>query len=177
MHSFYLVSQVERNAGFGLKFFQGKNMFATMSNKSFNRETSQHLISYNTIDNTIQSLPTVRAVIKANEYPSGKYYVQEFFNETRANEYLSITVIQYKWPAIVEIYFTISGNLLDPYSLKVCNFRFTFFKKGYEKDIEGQVGRRCPRLFESSFYLVSKIEGNNDVGLKFFYNGSEFAII
>ncbi|CAG8836403.1 20620_t:CDS:2, partial [Gigaspora margarita] len=40
----------------------------------------------------------------------------------------------------------------------------------YDKDIEGQVERRCPRLFESSFYLVSKIEGNNDVGFKFFYN-------
>ncbi|KAF0413842.1 hypothetical protein F8M41_007746 [Gigaspora margarita] len=96
----------------------------------------QHLISYNTIDNTIQSLPTVRAVIKANEYPSGKYYVQEFFNETHANDYLSITVIQYKWPATVEIYFTISGNLLDPYSLKVCNFRFLSLKKVMRKTLK-----------------------------------------
>ncbi|CAG8818705.1 8673_t:CDS:2, partial [Gigaspora margarita] len=38
-HSFYLVPQDEGNTGFGLKFFQGKNMFATMSKKSFNRET------------------------------------------------------------------------------------------------------------------------------------------
>ncbi|RIB05597.1 hypothetical protein C2G38_2118002, partial [Gigaspora rosea] len=236
-HSFYLVSQVEGNTDLGLKFFQGKNVFATMSNKSFNREMrdvvvqdgtpfpsliptlyaiyydyfkmkrqvrdltrvpnhyqllrdewntynyiiqSTSFISYNAINNTIQNLPTVRAVIKAIEYPSGKYYVQEFFYETYAKDYSSITtnsVIQYKWPAIVEIYFTSSENLFDPYSLEVCNFRFTFFKEGYNKDIEGQVERRCPRLFESSFYLVSKIKGNNDIGFKFFDNGSEFAAI
>ncbi|KAF0428026.1 hypothetical protein F8M41_005923 [Gigaspora margarita] len=234
---FYLVSQVEGNTDLGLKFFQGKNVFATMSSKSFNRERrdvvvqdgtpfpsliptlyaiyydyfkmkrqvrditrvpnnyqllrdewntynyiiqSTSFISNNAINNTIQNLPTVRAVIKAIEYPSGKYYVQEFFYETHIKDYSSITTnsgIQYKWPAIVEIYFTSSGNLLDPYSLEVCNFRFTFFKEGYDKDIEGQVERRCPKLFESSFYLVSKIEGNNDVGFKFFYNGSEFATI
>ncbi|CAG8501747.1 20043_t:CDS:2 [Dentiscutata erythropus] len=236
-HSFYLVSQVEGNTDSGLKFFHGKDVFATISNKLLNRELrdvlvhdrtpfpsliptlyaiyydyfkmkrharditripnnyqllrdewntynyiiqSTSLISSNEINSTIQNLPSIRATIKAIEYPSGKYYVQEFFYESYIKDYSSITtnsVIQYKWPAIVEIYFTSSVDLLDPYSLEICNFKFAFFKEGYDKEIEGQVERRCPRAFESSFYLVSNVEGNSDLGFKFSNNGSEFATI
>ncbi|CAG8778822.1 36712_t:CDS:2, partial [Racocetra persica] len=82
-----------------------------------------------------------------------------------------------KWPAIVEIYFTSLGNYLDPFSLEVCNFRLAFFKEGYEEDIKGHIERRCPKAFESDFYIVAKVEGNGDIGFKFFNDGNEFATV
>ncbi|KAF0413840.1 hypothetical protein F8M41_007744 [Gigaspora margarita] len=59
-HSFYLVSQVEGNTGFGLKFFQGKNMFATMSNKSYNRETRDVVVQDGTPFPSL--IPTLYAI-------------------------------------------------------------------------------------------------------------------
>ncbi|RIB05593.1 hypothetical protein C2G38_2219243 [Gigaspora rosea] len=223
---FYLVSQVEGNTDSGLKFFQGENVFATVSNKPFNNEIRDVVVedetpfpsliptlyviyydylkmkrqarditrvpnSYqllrdklNTNNYIIQSISssTIRAIIKAVEYPSGKYNVQEFIYETRTKDYsytltTTNTKIQENWPAIVEIYFTSSGNNLDPYSLEACNFRFTFSKKDYNKDIEGQIERRCPRAFESGFYLISNVTGNSDLGFKFFQNESELATV
>ncbi|CAG8790196.1 22368_t:CDS:2 [Gigaspora margarita] len=191
---FYLVSQIEGNTDLGLKFFQGKNVFATMSSKSFNRERRDVVVQDGPPFPSL--IPTLYAIyydyfkmkrqvrditrvpnnyqLLRDEWNTYNYIIQStsFISNNAINntDYSSITTnsgIQYKWPAIVEIYFTSSGNLLDPYSLEVCNFRFTFFKEGYDKDIEGQVERRCPKLFESSFYLVSKIEGNNDVGFIF----------
>ncbi|CAG8620107.1 7856_t:CDS:2, partial [Gigaspora margarita] len=223
---FYLVSQVEGNTDSGLKFFQGENVFATVSNKSFNSEIRDvvvedetpfpsliptlYVIYYNyfkmkrqarditripnsyqllrdklnTNNYIIQSISssTIRAIIKAVEYPSGKYDVQEFIYETHTKDYSYIltttnTKIRDNWPAIVEIYFTSSGNNLDPYSLEACNFRLTFSKKDYNKDIEGQIERRCPKAFESGFYLISNVTGNNDEGFKFFQNESEPATV
>ncbi|CAG8527104.1 844_t:CDS:2 [Cetraspora pellucida] len=142
---------------------------------------STSFVSYNASNNTIQDFTYLnRAMIQPIEYPSGKYYVQEFFYKSDTVDYSLTTTnsnIQYKWPAIVEIYFTSSGNFLDPYSLEVCNFRFAFFKEGYDKDIEGLVERKCPRAFESSFYIVSRVEGNSNIGFKFLLDGSEFATV
>ncbi|KAF0427254.1 hypothetical protein F8M41_006087 [Gigaspora margarita] len=121
-----------------------------MSNKLFNRETrvpnnyqllrdgwntynykiqSTTFISYNAINNAVQNLHTVGVVIKAIENPSGKFLFKNFFMKLTPKIFINNhnSVIQYKWPAIVEIYFTSSENLLDPYSLEVRNFRFTFF--------------------------------------------------
>ncbi|KAF0486655.1 hypothetical protein F8M41_022646 [Gigaspora margarita] len=223
---FYLVSQVEGNTDSGLKFFQGENVFATVSNKSFNSEIRDVVVedetpfpsliptlyviyydyfkmkrqarditripnSYqllrdklNTNNYIIQSISssTIRAIIKAVEYPSGKYNVQEFIYETHTKDYsytltTTNTKIRDNWPAIVEIYFTSSGNNLDPYSLEACNFRLTFSKKDYNKDIEGQIERRCPKAFETGFYLISNVTGNSDVGFRFFQNESELATV
>ncbi|CAG8824249.1 3535_t:CDS:2, partial [Racocetra persica] len=159
-YNFYLVSQVKGNTDSGLKFFQGENMFATVSNKSLNREMrnvvvedgatfpslipalyaiyydylkmkrqarditripnnyqllrdklninnyeiqSTSIISpYNDINNTSS---TIRAMIKAIKYPSGKYSVREFFYETSVENYpytliTANSTIQDKWPAI-----------------------------------------------------------------------------
>ncbi|CAG8677837.1 8112_t:CDS:2, partial [Racocetra fulgida] len=126
---------------------------------------STSLISpYNDINNTSS---TIRAIIKAIKYPSGKYSVREFFYETGVKNYpytliTANSTIQDKWPAIVEIYFTSLGNYLDPFSLEVCNYRLAFFKEGYEEDIKGHIERRCPKASESNFYIVSKVEGNSN---------------
>ncbi|CAG8529614.1 9217_t:CDS:2, partial [Scutellospora calospora] len=47
----------------------------------------------------------------------------------------------------------------------------------YDKDIEGHVERRCPRAFESNFYSVSRVVGNNDVGFKFFQDENEEIVV
>ncbi|CAG8434876.1 6793_t:CDS:2 [Scutellospora calospora] len=146
-------------------------------------QSTSTISPYNATNKTIQDTPlTIRAIIKAIEYPSGKYYVQEFFYETNAIDYsYALTTanlnIQDKWPAVVEINFTSSGIALDPYSLEVCNFRLIFSKNDYYEDIVGHIERRCPKMFEYSFYPVSRVEVNNDIGLKFFQDGSEFATI
>ncbi|CAG8841293.1 22394_t:CDS:2, partial [Gigaspora margarita] len=70
--------------------------------------------------------------------------------------------IQSLLPGIVEISFTTSDKVLDPYALEACEYKLIYFE-----NFEGQIERRCKRAFEDDFYMISKVSGSTYWGLQF----------
>ncbi|KAF0413841.1 hypothetical protein F8M41_007745 [Gigaspora margarita] len=65
-------------------------------------------------------------------------------------------------PEIVNLSFTTSHKVLDPYALETCEYKLIYFE-----NFEGQIERRCKRAFEDDFYMVSKVSGSTYLGLQF----------
>ncbi|CAG8501727.1 20042_t:CDS:2 [Dentiscutata erythropus] len=58
---------------------------------------------------------TVRAIINAVQYISGHYEVQEFFYKPGSQDYFDILV-------------TAKATIQDPYALKACEYKLTYFE-------------------------------------------------
>ncbi|CAG8790197.1 22369_t:CDS:2 [Gigaspora margarita] len=110
---------------------------------------------------------TTRAIINAAQYTSGYYEVQEFFYKPGSQDYFDTltttkATIQSLLPGIVEVSFTTSDKVLDPYALEDCEYKLIYFE-----NFEGQIKRRCKRAFEDDFYMISKVSGSTYWVLQF----------
>ncbi|CAG8779557.1 35812_t:CDS:2, partial [Gigaspora margarita] len=145
-----------------------------------NSLTQSFDLNVNASSSNITSSHMTCAIINQIDTQPGEYQIQEFFYNNDSIVYYdspitSVSYIQNTCPIIVEISFKASKISLEPSAVEACNFRIIFDKKGFFKDFEGYIERRCNRAKEHSFYLVSQVEGNTDLGLKFFQGKNVFA--